>query len=87
MLYIVYFSPWPFFSYTTQDYLPRDAIAHNGLGPPTLTINQEIAPTGLPPGQSDGGIFSTEIPFFQLILVCVIDKNLTSTVVISGWMV
>lgn len=43
-------------SYTTQDHLSE------GLGPPTSIISQENGSTDLPKGQSDGNIFSTDVP-------------------------
>lgn len=39
-------------SCTVEDQLPRDVTTYSGLGPPTLIINQENAPTGMPKNQS-----------------------------------
>ena len=46
-----------YLSQTFQNHLPEGDTTHKGQGPPTTIINQEIAPTDLPTGQSDGGIF------------------------------
>lgn len=55
-------------SYTT---LPRVGTTHRGLGPPAPIINKENAPAGMPTGQSDEGIFSTDVPASQINLTCV----------------
>lgn len=45
--------------------------AHRGLGPPTSIINEENALlTDLPPGQSEGGVFSIDSSS-QMTSVCV----------------
>lgn len=60
---------WLFFSYslglTTSDNDP------GGLEPPRSIINKENASTNLSKGQSDGGLFSVEIPSSQLTLAYV----------------
>ena len=38
-------------------YNPVGRTTHSGLGPPTLVVNQEDAPMGLPISQSCAGIF------------------------------
>lgn len=43
----------------------------HGLKTPTLIIDQENASKHLPIGQSDGGIFSVEVPASQIIQTCV----------------
>lgn len=35
-------------SYTTLYHLPKDGTSHSELGPPTLIVNQENAPTIMP---------------------------------------
>ena len=45
--------------YTTQDHVPRGGPAHCELEPSTSIISQS---TDLPISQSDGGVFSVELP-------------------------
>ena len=54
--------------YKTQNHLSVGATVHSEMGPPTSIINWEYAPTDLPTGRCDGGIFSTDVPSSQMIL-------------------
>ena len=62
----------------TQHHLPRDDTAQCLSSTPT-SINHQLrnCPTGLPPSQSDGGIFSTHVSSSQrtLALVKLITAN------------
>lgn len=64
--------------YTSQHHLPRDDTAQCLSSTPT-SINHQLrnCPTGLPPSQSDGGIFSTHVSSSQrtLALVKLITAN------------
>jgi hypothetical protein len=60
-------SPWlslSLFFHTTQAHQSRGGTVHRGLSPPA--INQENVPTNLPTGQFAVGIFSMEVPTFQM---------------------
>lgn len=46
--------------------LARASTIYRGLGLPTSIINQD-----LPTGQSERGIFSAVVPFFQVTRTCV----------------
>lgn len=50
-----------FVIHTTQSSLPRSGIAYSGLSPLTSLVDQM-----LPTGQSEGGIFSAEVPSSQM---------------------
>lgn len=64
---------------TTQDLL-RGGFTHSGLGPPHVSHYSRKCPHRLPMGQSTRGIFSIDIPSFQMTLVCVkLINKLTST--------
>ena len=55
-------------SYRTQDRQPRDGTTHSGLGPsPSITKKENALQVCLLPHC----IFSTEVPFSLMILVCV----------------
>lgn len=41
-----------------------DGTIHSGLSPTTLIIDQKNAPTDLPIGHSEGGVFTAEEPSF-----------------------
>lgn len=56
--------------YTSQDHLPKSGT-HSGLSTPT-TLRK--CTTGLSVGQDDGGISSTEVPFYRMTLACVKPK-------------
>jgi hypothetical protein len=57
-------------SYAIQDCLPRDSIIC-WPGPHISILNQENALMYLPTGQSDGGIFSAEVPSSDMTLAYV----------------
>lgn len=57
-----------------HDHLPRGDAVYSGLNPSTSIINQEYALTILPTGQSDGSIFSLEVPSSHMTLsLCPVD--------------
>lgn len=70
-------SPWfSLLSYITQQLLPNNASAHNGLGLHTAVINQENASTDMPTRQINGGNSVIEILSSQLYLgLCQVHKN------------
>lgn len=59
------------FTYTTQDHLPRDGIAHSGLGPQASISHQENAPPTHTHRQVRGKQFPSEGPSFHITLVCI----------------
>lgn len=59
------------FSSIPQDHLPRHGAIHSGPGPPTTITYQENVPKDLPMAQSNGHIFSTDVPCYQMSLACV----------------
>lgn len=68
-------------SYATLYHLSEDDTSHSELGPPTLIVNQENAPTIMPTSHSDGGNFSNEISsLLTRHSICVKLKNPTSTI-------
>ena len=54
------------FIYTSQDYLPKVGITHNGLGPHTEIINQENTPQICPEAS-----LMDAIPSSEATLACV----------------
>lgn len=71
-----------------QGHLHSSSQAYSRLGPSILIINLANAPTNLPTGRSDGGIFLTKVSLFQMItslgpLVSTQDNFLTSTFCLS----
>lgn len=52
---VLYWLAWFAFLYTPC--LSGDGTTLSGLAPPTSSVNQENAPTGLPTGQSDVVLF------------------------------
>lgn len=63
-------------SYTTQQHLPRGAVAHSGWSHSESIINYVNAPTDLLTSKSDRGIFTTVAPsLFQTASLCQVKKN------------
>lgn len=61
--------------YVTQDHIEGDGTAYNGLDPLPPGVSQDCPSQTCPTFQYDGGIFKTEVPVFQLILLWVKLKN------------
>lgn len=58
-------------SLTLQDHVLRGGIAHNELGPPSIT-NQENGPQAcLQASMHEGGVFSVEVFSSQMTVACV----------------
>lgn len=51
--------------YTLQDHLPRGGMTHRELDSPMSIINQEKTPHRLALRQSDGHIFSIDVPLHR----------------------
>lgn len=68
---LAYWIAEPVFFNSTQDHLPRSGTINSGLNPPISIINQEIASTDIPTGQSDKSNFLVKGPSSQVTLVFV----------------
>lgn len=80
--YLLHFSSWfaqPAFLYNPVS-LSESLALHD-----TWIINQENTPISLPTGQSDGNIFLTSSPCFQMTSLCQLDKKEVSLGRISLW--